>query len=605
MRRAVKSLLCLGDNSLSGNSDLLFNYPVISADGLPPLTPALLLQPHIELFPFPKYFPDLYKCLASLKQKDREIENVTYSSRTNADRIKLIKVLSREKVIILETFLRSSHFKLAQEGTDLILPYLQELIDNPITNVQAAWSLFYLISQELGPKEMSRRFLVSVTKLYIGDFSSPKHLKLYHRSFLTQLMLGLGLQTFLSNFSTLLVEAVSGYKDFMLTDDGENPSTEEEPFHRHSPSPVLSDVIQNEAHSLSDVSSQDPIIEPSGVMDQECSDNTPEDVDEEFPDEVLLGEDDHDTKNDLAVDTISWGQTSNVSEGSLGGFSGGGEDDDDSAGGKPGSAERISIHSISHIMAMRPNPSGSSEPETNSDTDDPITPVFDSDQNMPVFGTEDPHTPVYASPNIQSELLSSLHSRPSSEQLCDDAERTVNVEVSEIGRNGEDGTSEYEDIEDIEEGVHEVFDSMVRSETDEFTSMYGEATNDTGNIRHVAVESTKWLAHRLGPFLTAKYLSRNMIRMVALCYLGDEQLTVIDSKGKDETAVYVFLKNDWLQCMLYGHIYNLPSHYCLDPRFNVFFLSDSFTLVTRPFTGMVTHSNTDLAQYCLWCSSEN
>lgn len=241
----VKLLFTFGEDPSSAS--------IITDIGLPKPAANQLLQPFLSnfLFPFPHGYLSVYallKSLAQYEQTGKLLETYTYfdcdgTNCSKYERLDKARVGFKRKiaeckvmafVMQVDGLLTPSYdqFNLV----DLILPHVIELLRNDDTSILTAWYLFDSVAIALGPKATQQHLLSPILKLYEADcderinflnsnfdssmkfstssaFKSKKTIKLYHHSFLLRLIVRFGLQCFLNNFVSPLIEAVGGYKE--------------------------------------------------------------------------------------------------------------------------------------------------------------------------------------------------------------------------------------------------------------------------------------------------------------------------------------------------------------------------------------------------------
>ena len=458
----------------------LFDYDLVSKDGLPAPSANLLLHPQADIVPFPVYFPSLYSVLARLKALDIQSKQVDLNASQSGQQAAIARNLAKEKVSVLTTYVTKAGPALGKEGLELLLPYITELFENPATCVQAAWSLFEPVSQILGPVDTTKRLLPHLTRLFDGEELTRKHMKLYHRTFVIQLLVRLGATSFLQHFTTLLIEASAGYKNFSGDEVDRQISNDPDGF-------------GNNGMGEEDFPS---VFVDEGVLDDTAlppvaMEKTPEEPDTKgvaVAEEALA--DDEWAHGDLEDARSDSGSADHISEDRTDSHSFGSADQADMF-----AAETASMGSV--------------------------------EANEELLGRSVGRLSVHS----VSRLLQEEHERNAASG--GDVSSLDGAEVSPRRRASNGSTSEQEDEAGTDsKGEDVAATALVRSETEEFTTSILDSGSIDYNISDVAAETLKWLSHRLGPVLTAKWLSRNLLRMLALCYYGEEQLEPSSKDGE-------------------------------------------------------------------------
>nr|CAD7259629.1 unnamed protein product [Timema shepardi] len=441
-----------------------FRYPTITSQGLPPPSAHQLLQPLLSsaVFPFPKHFSLMFKLLETVQSYNTILseanllfeldtdDSIFMESELKCRKFQFIdkvaecqvKTVARELVVLLPQMSVSS-----SEGLDILVSFVKHLLEEPVTAVMAAWHLFEPMAVVLGPRKTSEYFLSSLIKLYdygthfdnaLNLKTCNKHMNLYHRSFLLQLVVRLGLKTFLENFVTPLVEAVGGYKD-------------------------VGDMASLDQHHRGDLRSK-------GAHLKSC------DLDE-LPNEgdVVLSPLDEDSSADSDVNKVN-------------------QEDE---GEKEEAEDCVDNSSLDK----------GEEPEVFSFENE------DSNKESPT--AEAGETPLY---NLMDHLELNLPQRL--------AEGDDNVSLD---FQDEANTTLVDEM--FEPAGEALLPVCQQSECDVFVENFSplreeklKRLNSQCKVSDMSMDSILWLSHRLGPVLTSRHLSRNLLRMLTLCYLGNGHL---------------------------------------------------------------------------------
>ncbi|GAB6021712.1 hypothetical protein CHUAL_004292 [Chamberlinius hualienensis] len=507
VRHCVKLLLQLNKIDSLSNLELPKKFPVITEDGLPPPSAHQLLQPLIRVIPFPTYFKNLYHFLCRLKTNDFKSDTSLHCATiVECDLSKIadnpIKVMQRE----LNTLLP----QLSDDGLGLITPYIKDIFTNSQTAVVAAWYLFDTVSQHLGPRQTFHLLIQRIVRLFDVEYPTEKHMKLFHQSYLLQLIVRLGLQTFLNYFSTILIEAVGGCKDFAAKNTfnlnqaefiRQNPHLRSSEFEglQWRDSKLPPEVTFSPVEDNQDVSS------PFDKSDfEECAVAATIEDHIGAESEIFVFENDDFNAGSVRaeVDTTDGGEGHSEENRD-------GENSSDSTSGDGLSTGETTIDCPSYTISSRTllNEDDLKRVASNPEVKRPRSSCSFS-EGFPVTG-------IRQQKLMESESYSSSVPNLASEALRHRQSFSTNVDDGE-----------------------ELSDHDRKSINKSFKS----------NISDVATETVMWLSHRLGPVLTAKYLSRNLLRMLSLCYLGSEQLEYLDvahetSEHLNDTNIIVSPKN--------------------------------------------------------------
>ncbi|MBN3318874.1 WDR81 protein, partial [Atractosteus spatula] len=412
----------------------------------------------------------------------------------------------------LETLLKGS---ITPEGLEILLPFVLALMSDESTAVYAAWYLFEPIARALGPRNAAKYLL----KPLVGVYDSPRCLRgrfyLYTDCFVLQLIVRLGLQPFLSSLLPHVLQILPGFEAGGGSGvggggGGTGPGGEGGPAAGSAGGKVGTGVGGGGGGV------------DGGLVDYSSGISL---------NEVFLPEGE-DFQNGLYVSNGSGG-----APGKQPGQSAGRDDQESLSTGK------LSDKSSASEVSLGDGDSGKDRASLKS---------ADSSQDLKQAseGEED------------LRELEEEESGPCPELAL--SERAGAAAGAGEGGNGE-GTELGEEKgpeEDVEEEEEEEEEHDLSEDSDE---------KEHKILLDTLCKTVRWLAAKLGPTVTSRYLARNLLRLLTICYVGPDKHQFVESVVEDgslDNVVSVYEKQPVvgdqmagpvLGCLMYiAHLYGEP-----------------------------------------------
>ncbi|KAB7495035.1 WD repeat-containing protein 81 [Armadillidium nasatum] len=469
-------------------------FSAVSEYGLPPLDCNQMLQSLMNVISFPLSFSFISSFIKNMKSFSNVLEEYYFS--TDSKKEEFIKNLTEKHIKRTVIDLKETIHFLSFDGLKLILPYTIELYSNPLSAVCAALYFTNIITQALGPSDSRKYILPLLTKLYELDSISKIHMKLFHKPFLLQLMIRFRLKTFLKHFITPIIEGAGGYK---ATVEGNSNTSAFSVLKRKSKTTSFGmDEPQQSFACEENISYQNKCENSNHKKQLKRRNSSIRSPSEIF---VFEGGDDEDTLNDFGgsqsmdmndslkspiSDTLSLEEEESLQEG---------------GGSIPSLCP--SPHS--------PNLSGG-ETEDQTIYDDLVCETHIVNEEPPSDTIPIPHSKLMGNCSKDHVYSSSLPEKP----------------FESRGFQILNESSEEKLLKDF----------ISRSKANPFKEENLMKSDISGSLAEICCETILWLSHRLGPVLTAKYLTRNLLRMLSLCYLPESgALTSIASTNANSFSI--------------------------------------------------------------------